>query len=138
MDKFLFFKASGKTLAVKKPVRVLEAYEFRRVNGKLVNALHLGDQLVDVGLLLGLEKTNQSKALLLSDGYGFLIDSIEDLGASDIASYIPLPKIVTQQKGSVIIGLVEIDGKSIPLLSKTPGKHLSIELDKEKSERVWI
>lgn len=138
MGKYLVLKVTGKTIAVEEPVRVLEPYEFRRVDGTLVNAVHLGDQLADLGILLGLEKTRQSNALLLCEGFGVLIDSVDETGVDDNESLKVLPKLLTQQKGSLILGTIVYKGMTVPVLTKKPGKHLVNELEKEKAERVWI
>lgn len=138
MGRYIVFKACGKTFAVEKPVRVLEAYEFRKVDGKLVNAVHLGDQLADLGVLLGKERTSQSKALLLSEGFGVLVDSADEEHDDENESFRPLPIIVTQQKGFMFLGTVDVDGMKIPVLSKSPNKNLVENLENEKAERVRI
>lgn len=136
--KYQLLKVSGKTFAVQAPVRVLEQYEYRPVQGRIVNAVHFSDQLADLGVLLGLGKTSQKKALLINDGFGLLVDSVEDTIDAEKVVFIAYPKLVVEQKGSVFAGEIEFAGKMIPVLSAEPNKHLQDELDREKTERVWI
>lgn len=136
--KYLLLKVSDKTFAIEAPVRVLELYEFRPVPGKIVNAVHFSDQLADLGVLLGQNKTSQKKALLVSDGFGLLVDSVGDQVDADNVVFKPYPKLITSQKDSVLSGEIEYDNKTIPVLAIKPNKHLQQELDKEKTERVWI
>lgn len=136
--KYQLLKVLNKTFAVQAPVRVLEQYEYRPVQGRIVNAVHFSDQLADLGILLGLGKTSQKKALLIRDGFGLLVDCVEDVIDTDKLVFIAYPKLVVEQKGSMLAGEIEFAGRLIPVLAAEPNKHLQDELDREKAERVWI
>ena len=136
--KYLLVNASDKTFAIQAPVRVLEEYEYRPVSGTMINAVHFGDQLADLGVLLGQSKTTQKKGLLIAEGFGLLVDSVVDGIDIDESQFTPYPKLVVNQKGSMLSGEIRIYGKIIPVLTSKPNKHLQKELEKEKTERVWI
>ena len=136
--KLTIVTVAGKKFAVAGATRILQGYEFRLVPGKTVKALHLGAPLVDLGSLFDGSQNKKQFAIKLDAGFGYLVDSVENEIDCKDEDFSAFPKIIREQKGSLLEGTAKIDEHELVVISSKPNQHLTSLINADLSERSWI
>lgn len=136
--KLTIVTVGGKKFAVANATRILQSYEFRLVPGKIVKALHLGCPLVDLGELFEGSQSKKQIAVKFDSGFGYLVDSVEDEINTGDEDFSAFPKIIREQKGSLLEGTAKVDELELVVVSSKPNQHLKNLINADLSERSWI
>jgi hypothetical protein len=119
--------------------RILQPYEYREVPGRIVKAIHLGNPLIDLNLLLTGRSSSMGNATIRQDGLGFLVDSVENVEIN-VQKVLDIDTTISGMKGNIIEAYLQTSIGTLPVLSiESVFTHgLLADIESEMKERQWI